>query len=110
MKNFNFKPLVLFALVAVLFSGCAGLKKMKRNADQIQFKVTPEVLETHGGEVDLSVDGRFPAKYFVKKATLTATPVLKYEGGETEFKSGYLAGRKGSGEQPGNQLQCRRYL
>ena len=70
MKKFNLKPLVLIALVAVLFSGCAGLKKMKKNADQIQFKVTPEVLETHGGEVDIAIDGRFPAKYFNKKATL----------------------------------------
>ncbi len=97
MKRFNLKPLALLALVAVLFSGCAGLKKMKRNADQIQFKVTPEVLETHGGEVDLTVDGRFPAKYFNRKATLTATPVLKYDGGETEFNSVSLQGEKVQG-------------
>ncbi len=92
MKNFNFKPLALLALVAVLFSGCAGLKKMKNNADKIQFKVTPEVLEVHGGEVDLAIDGRFPTKYFNKKATLTATPVLKYDGGEKEFNSVSLQG------------------
>ncbi len=85
MKKFSFKPLVLAALVAVFFSGCAGLKKMKKNADQIQFKVTPEVLEAHAGEVDVAIDGRFPAKYFNKKATLVATPVLKYEGGETSY-------------------------
>jgi len=97
MKRFNFKPLVLLTLVAVLFSGCAGLKKMKRNADQIQFKVTPEVLETHAGEVDLAIDGRFPAKYFNKKATLTATPVLTYEGGETEFDAVTLQGEKVQG-------------
>ncbi len=97
MRNFNFKPLALLALVAVLFSGCAGLNKMKRNADQIQFKVTPEVLETHAGEVDLTVDGRFPSKYFVKKATLTATPVLRYEGGETELSPVTLQGEKVQG-------------
>lgn len=97
MKRFNLKPLALLALVAVLFSGCAGLKKMKRNADQIQFTVTPEVLETHGGEVDLTVDGRFPVKYFNRKATLTATPVLKYDGGETEFNSVSLQGEKVQG-------------
>ncbi len=97
MKNFNFKPLAVLTLVAVLFSGCAGLKKMKRNADQIQFKVTPEVLQTHAGEVDLTVDGRFPTKYFVKKATITATPVLRYEGGETEFSPVTLQGEKVQG-------------
>ncbi len=97
MKNFNLKPFVLLLFVAVVFSGCAGLKKMKRNADQIQFKVTPEVLETHAGEVDLSIDGRFPAKYFNKKATLTATPVLVYEGGETELSPVTLQGEKVQG-------------
>ena len=97
MKNFNFKPFILFVLVAVLFSGCAGLKKMKKNADQIQFKVTPEVLETHAGKVDLTVDGRFPVKYFNKKATLTATPVLKYESGETKLSPVTLQGEKVQG-------------
>ena len=58
---------------------------MKKNADQIQFKVNPEVLESHAGEVDLAIDGRFPGKYFDKKATIVATPVLKYEGGNSTF-------------------------
>jgi len=85
MKKINFKPLVLVALAAVLLSSCAGLKKMKKNADQIQFKVTPELLEAHAGEVALAIDSRFPAKYFNKKATLIATPVLKHEGGKTTY-------------------------
>ncbi len=84
MKSLSFKPFLFVLMVAVL-SGCAGLKKMKKNADQIQFRVTPEVLESHAGKVDVSIDGRFPAKYFDKKATLTATPVLKYDGGNTTF-------------------------
>ena len=60
--TYNFKPLLFAAVAAVIFSGCAGLQKMKKNADQIQFKVTPEVLEAHASEVDVTVDGRFPAK------------------------------------------------
>jgi len=94
MKKFNFKPFVLVALAAVLLSSCAGLKKMKKNADQIQFKVTPEILETHAGEVDVAIDSRFPAKYFNKKATLVATPVLKYEGGETALEPVTVQGEK----------------
>ena len=94
MKKFNFKPLALVAIAAVLLSGCAGLQKMKKNADQIQFKVSPEILEAHAGEVDLGVDTRFPAKYFNKKATLVATPVLKYEGGETKFSPVSVQGEK----------------
>lgn len=84
MKSLSFKP-ILFVLVVVVLSGCAGLNKMKKNANDIQFKVTPEVLESHAGKVNVAIDGRFPAKYFNKKATLTATPVLKYEGGDTKL-------------------------
>ncbi len=94
MRKISFKPLVFFALAAVLFAGCSGLKKMKKNADQIDFKVTPEILEAHGGNVDVAIDGRFPAKYFNKKVTLVATPVLTYEGGETAFESVTVQGEK----------------
>ena len=84
MKSLSFKPL-LFVLTVVVLSGCSGLSKMKKNAGDIQFKVTPEVLESHAGKVNVAIDGRFPAKYFDKKATLTATPVLKYESGNTSL-------------------------
>lgn len=85
---------IVFALASIILSGCSGLKKMKNNADQIQYRVTPEVLETHAGKVDLGVDGRFPAKYFNKKATLVITPVLKYDGGETAFSPVTVQGEK----------------
>ncbi|WP_217447501.1 tetratricopeptide repeat protein [Maribellus comscasis] len=94
MKELNFKPFMLVAVAAVLLSGCAGLQKMKKNADQIQFKVTPEILEAHAGDVDVAIDGRFPAKYFNKKATLVATPVLKYDGGETKYEPVTVQGEK----------------
>lgn len=94
MRKISFKPLALFSLAAVLFAGCSGLQKMKKNADQIDFNVTPEILEAHGGDVDVAIDGRFPAKYFNKKVTLVATPVLTYEGGETAFESVTVQGEK----------------
>lgn len=87
MKRINFKPFALIVAAAVVLSSCSGLNKMKKNADQINFKVTPEVLEAHASEVDLAVTGRFPSKYFHKKVTLTATPVLKYAEGETKFQA-----------------------
>ncbi len=83
MNSLSYKPLFLLTLLVVVLSGCAGLNKMKKSADEIKFKVTPEVLESHAGQVSVAVDGRFPAKYFNKKVTLTATPVLKYDGGST---------------------------
>ncbi len=93
----SLRTLIVFVLAIFLLSGCAGLKKMKKNADKIQFKVTPEVLETHAGKVDLAIDGRFPAKYFNKRATLVATPVLKYAGGETAFSPVTVQGEKVQG-------------
>ncbi len=94
MSRINLKPLALIALAAVLFSSCASLQKMKKNANLINFKTTPEVLETHAGKVDLAIDGRFPAKYFAKKVIMVATPVLKYEGGETVYEPVTLQGEK----------------
>jgi len=94
MKRINLKPAVLVVTAAVVLSGCSGLNKMKKNADQINFKVTPEVLEAHAGDVDLAMTGRFPDKYFNKKVTLTATPVLKYDGGETEYSPVTVQGEK----------------
>jgi Flp pilus assembly protein TadD len=76
---------ILFLFMVVVLSSCSGLKKMKKNADQIQFKVSPEVLESHAGKVSFNIDTRYPAKYFSKKATVIATPVLKYADGNTTF-------------------------
>ena len=97
MRTSNLKPLAFIALVAVLLSSCAGLQKMKKNANKIDFKTTPEVLETNAGKVDVGIDGKFPAKYFNKKATVVATPVLKYEGGEKAFEPITLQGEKVDG-------------
>jgi Flp pilus assembly protein TadD len=94
MRRITLKPIVIFVLGAVLLSGCASLKKMKKNENQLSFKTTPEVLETHAGKVDVSIDGKIPAKYFAKKVTLVATPVLKYEGGEKALEPVTLQGEK----------------
>jgi len=94
MRKFNLKPLALIALAALMLSSCASLQKMKKNANLITFKTTPEILETNAGKVDVAIDGKFPAKYFNKKATMVATPVLKYEGGEKAFGPVTLQGEK----------------
>lgn len=82
------------ASAMLLLSGCASLEKMKKGAAGIRYKVTPEVLETHGGKVDVAINGILPGHFFDKKARLVATPVLKYEGGETELPPVTLQGEK----------------
>lgn len=93
MKKFNSSILIAVAAMFLL-SGCSGLNKMKKNAANIKFDVTPEVVEMHGGNVDVSIDARFPEKYFNKKAVIVATPVLKTPAGEIEFKPVTLQGEK----------------
>ncbi|HSH20702.1 MAG TPA: hypothetical protein VLA03_09625, partial [Draconibacterium sp.] len=91
MNSLSIKP-VLFVMLVVILSGCSGLNKMKKNADQIQFKVTPEVLESHAGKVNVGIDTRYPAKYFSKKATIVATPELKYADGSTKLNPASVQG------------------
>jgi tetratricopeptide (TPR) repeat protein len=83
MKKLTY--LALFTFAAFAISSCGGLNKMKEKAADVSYKVTPEILEEHGDQVAIKIDVKYPAKYFNKKATLTATPVLKYEKGETAF-------------------------
>ena len=79
----NIKNFGIFILAAAVLSSCGGLNKMVKDSALVNYKVTPEVLEMHGGEVDLTVDVNYPVKYFNKKAVVTLTPVVRYEGGET---------------------------
>jgi len=93
MKKFNIS--FLAGIVAVIFlSGCSGLNKMKKNASGINLQTTPEIVEMHGGNVDIAIDARFPEKYFNKKAVVVATPVLKTPAGDMEFEPVTLQGEK----------------
>lgn len=85
MKNY-FKPFTAIILAILLLNGCAGLQKMKKNAGQNHFTMSPQILEAKSGDVDVAINGVFPGKYFNKKATITAFPVLTYPGGETALK------------------------
>ena len=92
MKKLN--QLVIILLSLLVLSSCGGINKMKKNADQVKYEVTPKILETHGGEVEFSVKGVFPEKYFDKKALVEGTPVLVYANGETAFNTVTLQGEK----------------
>jgi Flp pilus assembly protein TadD len=74
-------------LAAIVLGSCSGLNKMKDKASGVQYSANPQVLESKGGEVEVTVTGKFPPKYFNKKAVLEVTPVLKSASGETAFKS-----------------------
>ena len=84
------KVSLLLTLTAVLvLSSCSS--KMKEMKPEF-FTATPEVLEVIGNEVPVTIDGKFPAKFFNKKAVLTITPVLKYKDGEAIAESSTFQG------------------
>jgi len=58
------------------------------------FTTTPQVLEAVGGKVPVTINGRFPEKYFKKKAVVEVTPVLKWKGGEARGNSVTFQGEK----------------
>jgi Flp pilus assembly protein TadD len=92
MKGFKLNYLVLFILGTTLLMSCASLKKMKKDAGKVSYSIVPETLETNAGKVDFALQGRIPEKYFLKKATIVATPVLKTPEGEKAFEPYQLQG------------------
>lgn len=68
-------------VLALFFSSCS---KDMAALDPSLFKCNPNPLEVKGGKVDATITGTFPVKYFTKKATVTVTPVLKFEGKEVK--------------------------
>ena len=92
MKRFKFSYLVLFILGAFILMSCASLKKMKKDAGKMSYSVAPETLETINGKVDFVLQGRIPEKYFLKKASIVATPVLATPEGEKFYEPFFLQG------------------
>lgn len=89
-KNFYLAMTVVSALA---FTSCKKLGAL--SADN--FTVTPTPLESVAGQVPATINGQFPEKYMKKKAVVTVTPVLKYEGGEATGASATFQGEKVDG-------------
>ena len=84
--------LALFVLALVVLSSCGGLNRMRNDASNVRYNVTPEVLETHAGEVEVTIRGTYPDKYFHKRAIVEVTPVITWAGGEARLNSITLQG------------------
>ena len=90
------KKLYLPFLMVLVFalSSCSG-KMGELSSDY--FTTTPQVLEAVGGKVDVTINGKFPEKYFKKKAVVTVTPVLRWDGGEAKGQPATFQGEKVKG-------------
>ena len=85
------KNIFLFLSASVLMlSSCGKLKDFAAD----NFTVTPTPLECVGGEVPATISANIPAKFMKKKAVVTCTPVLRWDGGEKAGAGLTLQGEK----------------
>lgn len=91
-KKYLLPFLVLAAIVT--FSSCSN--KLKPLAQEY-IKAEPLPLEAIGGQVPVTINATFPAKWFNKKAVVTVTPVLRYAGGEAWGTAYTFQGEKVAG-------------
>ncbi len=92
MKKRLLNYFVFFVTTVMLLSSCGGLQKMADRANEVEYTLKPNVLEMHAEQVAMKLSVKFPAKYFDKKAILIVTPVLKYDGGEKQYRSFTIQG------------------
>jgi len=95
MKRINYLASFLFA--AIILSSCGGLDKMKEEASNLKYNVTPTVLEMHGGVVKYAITGDIPAEWFNKSCTAEFTPVYKFNGEEVKLEAKTFQGEKVEG-------------
>ena len=83
--------LVLLSATAMVLTSCSG-KLGALSADY--FTVTPNPLETQQGQVPATISGVFPEKYMKKKAVVTVTPELRFNGQSVKGQSATFQGEK----------------
>ncbi|GHT04167.1 hypothetical protein AGMMS49525_10200 [Bacteroidia bacterium] len=83
--------LSLAVIVAFCFTSCKSIQKPLA-ADYIQ--ATPQPLELIAGQVPVTINVTFPANWFNKKATVVATPILRYEDWQATGTSYTFQGEK----------------
>ena len=86
--------LPLLMVLVVVFSSCN--KKLGELSSEY-FTTSPQVLEAIAGKVPVTINGKFPEKYFKKKAVVEVTPVLKWNGGQAVGQSAEFQGEKVEG-------------
>lgn len=96
MKNFKLHLFTYLAVImaVALATSCSG--KLQPLSASL-FTADPTPLELVGNKVPVTINGRFPAKWFNKNVTVVVTPLLKYQGGEALGESLSFQGENVSG-------------
>ena len=84
------KILLMSAVAVALLTSCGKQKAFVAD----NFAVSPTPLEYMAGEVPATISINVPAKLMNKKAVVTCTPVLKWDGGASVADSYTLQGEK----------------
>lgn len=58
---------------------------MEKEIETLGLEASPEPLILRGDQVELEITGKFPPKYFAKKVSIEATPILTWDGGSASF-------------------------
>lgn len=82
--------LCMTVLAAAVLSSCSKMGPLSPD----YFTVTPNPLEAQAGKMPVTINGLFPEKYMKRKAVVTVTPVLRYEGGEALGQPATFQGEK----------------
>ena len=85
--------------VALALSGTLMLTACSKMGELTadNFTVTPSPMETMGGKVSVTINGRFPEKYMNKKAVVTVLPVMRYGSKATNGQAATFQGEKVQG-------------
>ncbi len=97
MKKNSYLVILAAVMSSLIIVSCNGLKKMDQHIKDLGATATPNPLELKGDSVEVTISGKFPPKYFAKKASVEATPVLVYSGGEAKYKMQAYQGEQAAG-------------
>jgi len=86
--------ILVLSTTAMVLTSCSG-KLGALSADN--FTVTPNPLESQAGQVAATINGSFPEKYMKKKAVVTVTPELRFDGQTVKGQSATFQGEKVQG-------------
>ena len=96
MQCVMFMKRIFSLLLATILVGqvlaLGGPQKMASMMSQVQYEVSPRVLEARNGNVEVEITFTFPPKFFYSGVKVEITPVLKYIGKEKSFESCTIQG------------------
>jgi len=87
-----FQKLLFIAMIGLIVPSCGNPAKMANEADQVQAKAEPQILEVVANKINVKISATFPEKFFHPKGVVEVLPVLVYNGGEVAADAIMLQG------------------